>query len=149
MISDLTDTIRLMNEQTKEMNEFTMHTNTIAEQGSKQVQDVTGQMDKIMENGQANKANLVSLEEDVVKINEVIGLIRVIASQTNLLSLNASIEAARAGDAGRGFAVVAQEVQKLAVQTDESIDIFQNPLCGLMNKQPKSSKIMMRVFRIY
>ncbi|WP_249598870.1 hypothetical protein [Peribacillus frigoritolerans] len=42
-----------MNEQTNEMNEFTMHANTLAEQGSKQVQGVTSQMDKIMENGQA------------------------------------------------------------------------------------------------
>ncbi|MED3987198.1 methyl-accepting chemotaxis protein [Peribacillus simplex] len=137
MISNLSDTIRLMNEQTNEMNEFTMHTNTLAEQGSKQVQDVTSQMDKIMENGQANKANLVSLEEDVVKINEVIGLIRVIASQTNLLSLNASIEAARAGDAGRGFAVVAQEVQKLAVQTDESIDIISESIMRINEQTAK------------
>ncbi|MBT2664494.1 methyl-accepting chemotaxis protein [Bacillus sp. ISL-4] len=137
MISDLTETIRLMNEQTNEMNEFTLHTNTLAEQGSKQVQDVTSQMDKIMENGQANKANLVSLEEDVVKINEVIGLIRVIASQTNLLSLNASIEAARAGDAGRGFAVVAQEVQKLAVQTDESIDIISESIMRINEQTAK------------
>ncbi|MFJ7310847.1 methyl-accepting chemotaxis protein [Peribacillus frigoritolerans] len=137
MISDLTDTIRLMNEQTNEMNEFTMHANTLAEQGSKQVQDVTSQMDKIMENGQANKANLVSLEEDVVKINEVIGLIRVIASQTNLLSLNASIEAARAGDAGIGFAVVAQEVQKLAVQTDESIDIISESIIRINEQTAK------------
>ncbi|MDV7766168.1 methyl-accepting chemotaxis protein [Peribacillus sp. CSMR9] len=137
MISDLTDTIRLMSEQTNKMNEFTMHANTLAEQGSKQVQDVTSQMDKILENGQANKVNLVSLEEDVVKINEVIGLIRVIASQTNLLSLNASIEAARAGDAGRGFAVVAQEVQKLAVQTDESIDIISESIMRINEQTAK------------
>ncbi|MCO0599039.1 methyl-accepting chemotaxis protein [Peribacillus butanolivorans] len=137
MISDLTDTIRLMSEQTNTMNEFTLHTNKLAEQGSKQVQDVTSQMDKIMGNGQASKANLVSLEEDVVKINEVIGLIRIIASQTNLLSLNASIEAARAGDAGRGFAVVAQEVQKLAVQTDESIDVISESIMRINEQTAK------------
>ncbi|KQU19378.1 hypothetical protein ASG65_24225 [Bacillus sp. Leaf13] len=137
MISDLTETIRLMSEQTNTMNEFTLHTNKLAEQGSKQVQDVTSQMDKIMGNGQASKANLVSLEEDVVKINEVIGLIRIIASQTNLLSLNASIEAARAGDAGRGFAVVAQEVQKLAVQTDESIDVISESIMRINEQTAK------------
>ncbi|WP_242486085.1 MULTISPECIES: methyl-accepting chemotaxis protein [unclassified Peribacillus] len=137
MISDLTDTIRLMSEQTNTMNEFTLHTNKLAEQGSKQVQDVTSQMDKIMGNGQASKANLVSLEEDVVKINEVIGLIRIIASQTNLLSLNASIEAARAGDAGRGFAVVAHEVQKLAVQTDESIDVISESIMRINEQTAK------------
>lgn len=72
-----------------------------------------------------------------MKINEVIGLIRVIASQTNLLSLNASIEAARAGDAGRGFAVVAQEVQKLAVQTDESIDIISESIMRINEQTAK------------
>jgi len=76
------------------------------------------------------------IEESSRQINDIIGLIQEIAFQTNLLSLNASVEAARAGDAGRGFAVVANEVRALAQRAASA----SNDIIGLITSSDRQVK---------
>jgi len=84
---------------------------------------------------QANHTNSIvsGLADAGQKIGEVIELINSIAEQTNLLALNATIEAARAGEAGKGFAVVASEVKNLATQTSRATDEIGAHISGVQN----------------
>lgn len=75
--------------------------------------------------------------ESALKIREATALITSIATETNLLSLNASIEAARAGEQGRGFAVVASQIQKLAEQSNESAKTIEHIVSALINDSEK------------
>jgi len=77
---------------------------------------------------QSARSDVEGLENATSTINQVVDLITDIAEQTNLLALNATIEAARAGEAGRGFAVVASEVKALAEQTRKATDEIREPI---------------------
>lgn len=109
-----------------------------AEAGAHVVQQVVQSIGEMHEVSLQLKEDMAQLNERAQDINRIMGVISDIADQTNLLALNAAIEAARAGEAGRGFAVVADEVRKLAEKTMTSTLDVSNAIRAIQESTDKS-----------
>ncbi|MGG6260945.1 methyl-accepting chemotaxis protein [Stutzerimonas stutzeri] len=109
----------------------------VVDQSIQQIHELVGEL-------RGSGESLDGLQQDVKGIVGVLDVIRAIAEQTNLLALNAAIEAARAGEAGRGFAVVADEVRALASRTQQSTGEIQGMIDRLRNATSHTVGTMLR-----
>jgi methyl-accepting chemotaxis protein len=125
-----------------QVNALTQQAVKHAEEGGESVQHTVAQMNEIHRQVESSDVIIKSLYDRSKQVNEIIGVISDISNQTNLLALNAAIEAARAGEQGKGFAVVADEVRKLADQSQSSASKIAELIQAIQEDTEKSVETM-------
>jgi methyl-accepting chemotaxis protein len=119
-VEEVKQTSRVATDKARQVSETAQRTAQISQTGRKSVEESIDAMHRIQEQMESIAESIVRLSEQGQAIGEIIATVNDLAEQSNLLAVNAAVEAAKAGEQGRGFAVVAQEVKSLAGQSKQA-----------------------------
>ncbi|MDQ2164901.1 MULTISPECIES: methyl-accepting chemotaxis protein [Vibrio] len=131
-ITEMSESARTVAESVTQSNHITDSASKEAKQSIIIVNNAVETVSSLVSDVEQMSERIANMNKDAIKISEVLTVIGAISEQTNLLALNAAIEAARAGEQGRGFAVVADEVRALAARTQNSTTEISDMLAKLL-----------------
>jgi methyl-accepting chemotaxis protein len=143
-MSEMVSTIHDVAGNALQASQSAQQADRLSHQGQQRMEDVVGAIRRMAGELRGTTAVVQSLRSESENIGSVLDVIRGVAEQTNLLALNAAIEAARAGEQGRGFAVVADEVRTLASRTQASTQQIQEMIGRLQTTAQESAVAMER-----
>ncbi|AIN60621.1 chemotaxis protein [Pseudomonas soli] len=141
-MNEMAATVQEVARNAEQASEAALMADQQAREGDKVVGEAISQIERLASEVVNSSEAMNQLKAESDKIGSVLDVIKSVAQQTNLLALNAAIEAARAGEAGRGFAVVADEVRSLAQRTQQSTEEIEELIASLQNGTERVAGVM-------